>query len=88
MKRNLLALGAGLLLASGSALAGDFPRPSFDDAPDLNPQVVTGGQVFAHQFPKSGGSNLGGPTGPATVLLQSEQPYGVRQAAVEPSFKG
>lgn len=88
MERNtLLALGAGLLVASGSALAGDFPRPSFDDAADLNPQVVTGHRVFAHQFPKSG-ATLGGPTGPATVLLQSEAPYSVRQAAVEPSFKG
>ncbi|HYD57086.1 MAG TPA: hypothetical protein VEB41_09280 [Burkholderiales bacterium] len=89
MKRTLLALGATLALASGSVLANEgFPKPSFEDAADLRAQPITGTQAYDHRFPKSGGANLGGPSGAATVLLQAEQPYTVRQAAVEPSFNG
>jgi hypothetical protein len=43
----------------------------------------------ANRFPGfNGGGSLGGPTGPATVLLQSEQPEALRQALVVPSFNG
>lgn len=87
MKRTLIA--AGLVLASGSALADQgFPQPSFDDGSNVEAQRVTGSRTVQNDFPKFGGGSLGGPTGPATVLLQSEQPEALRQALVAPSFSG
>lgn len=88
MKRTLIA--AGLLLASGAALAdAGLPQPSFNDGSNVEPQLVTGSRTVANRFPGfNGGGSLGGPTGPATVLLQSEQPEALRQALVVPSFNG
>jgi hypothetical protein len=87
MKRTLIA--AGLVLASGSALADQgFPQPSFNDGPNVEAQAVTGSRTVQNEFPKFNGSALGGPTGPATVLLQSEQPEALGQALVAPSFNG
>lgn len=87
MKRTLIA--AGLVLASGSALAdAGIPQPSFQDGPNVGAQAVTGSRTVLNDFPKFGGGALGGPTGPATVLLQSEQPQALRQAQVAPSFAG
>ena len=87
MKRTLIA--AGLVLASGTAFAGEgFPQPSFNDGSNVAPQRVTSNRVQDNQFPKFNGAALGGPTGPATVLLQSERaPTGVSLSTwVAPSF--
>jgi hypothetical protein len=88
MKRTLIA--TALVLVSGSALANEgFPQPSFNDAADLRPTVVTGTRTVLNNFPSSKGAALGGPTGPATVLSQSEQPAALDQAVlVTPSFNG
>jgi len=74
MKSKLAALAITLsTLASGTAFASEgFPQPSFNDAPDLKPQAVTSTRTVLNNFPSSKGAGLGGPTGPATVLLQSE----------------
>lgn len=88
MKRTLIA--AGLVLASGSALADQgFPQPSFNDGSNVEAQVVTSNRTVHNEFPKSG-SALGGPTGPATVLLQSELASRIDWAgfAPVPSFNG
>jgi hypothetical protein len=88
MKRTLIA--AGLVLASGSALADQgLPQPSFNDGSNVEAQAITGSRTVVNNFPKFNGSALGGPTGAATVLRQSEQPEALRQAIlVAPSFNG
>jgi hypothetical protein len=88
MKRTLLA--AGLVLLSGSAFANEgFPQPSFNDGSNVAAQVVTGARTVDNKFPKHGAA-MGGPSGPATVLLQSEQPTAkvITATTVEPSFNG
>lgn len=88
MKRIVIA--AGLVLASGTALADQgFPQPSFNDGSNVEAQAVTGSRTVLNEFPKFNGSALGGPTGPATVLLQSERAEAINQAVlVAPSFNG
>jgi hypothetical protein len=89
MKRTLIA--AGLVLASGTAFANEgFPQPSFNDGANVAPQLVTSSRVQDNKFPKSYGANLGGPTGPATVLLQSDRgtPGTNLSTWVAPSFSG
>lgn len=88
MKRTLLA--ASLVLASGAAFANEgFPQPSFNDGSNVAAQTVTSFRTVDNQFPKSNGGGLGGPTGPATVLLQSLADEKVYSATVvEPSFNG
>ncbi len=88
MKRTLIA--TALVLVSGSALANEgFPQPSFNDAADLRPTVVTGTRTVLNNFPSSKGAALGGPTGPATVLSQFETVERIEQAiVVAPSFNG
>jgi hypothetical protein len=87
MKRTLIA--SALVLASGSAFANEgFPQPSFNDGSNVAAQVVTSTRTVVNEFPKSG-SYLGGPTGAATVLLQSLPAEKVQSATiVEPSFNG
>jgi uncharacterized protein YdeI (BOF family) len=87
MKRTLIA--TALVLVSGSAFANEgFPQPSFNDGSNVAAQVVTSTRTVDNQFPKSG-SNLGGPTGAATVLSQSVEAEKVYSATiVEPSFNG
>jgi hypothetical protein len=70
MKRSLLAVAAVLALGSASAYAQTAGvQPSFNDAPDLAPIALTGTQVVDQHLPK-GSMNSGGPTGPASVVLQ------------------
>ena len=87
MKRTLIA--ASLVLLSGSAFASEgFPKPSFDDGSNVPAQVVTSTRTFEQNFPQYN-TRLGGPTGPATVLLQSLQAEKVQSAIlVAPSFNG
>ena len=72
MKRSLLAAAAVLALGSASVYAETpgFPQPSFKDSTDLPPTTITGTQTRDHQFPKSSMNGGGGPTGPATVIVQ------------------
>jgi hypothetical protein len=88
MKRTLIA--TALVLVSGAAFANDgVPQPSFNDAADLQPSVITGTRTVLNNFPSIKGSGLGGPTGPATVLSQFEAAERIEQAvAVAPSFNG
>ncbi|HWA38949.1 MAG TPA: hypothetical protein VG873_13915 [Burkholderiales bacterium] len=87
MKRTLIA--TALVLVSGSAFANEgFPQPSFNDGSNVAAQVVTSQRTVDNQFPKAG-TPMGGPTGPATVLLQSIADEKVYSATiVEPSFNG
>jgi hypothetical protein len=87
MKRTLIA--AGLVLLSGSAFANEgFPKPSFDDGSNVAAQVVTSTRTVEQNFPKHG-ARMGGPTGPATILLQSLQAEKIQSAVlVAPSFNG
>lgn len=89
MKRTLLA--AGLVIASGTAFAGEgFPQPSFNDGSNVAPQLVTSSRAQDNRFPQFNGAALGGPTGPATVLLQSERgtPASNFSTWIAPSFSG
>lgn len=87
MKRILLAAAAFAVAAP--AFAQD-PQPSFKDTVDLPKQVVTGDRTVEQSFPKSSYAGGGGPKGPATVLIQSEEPVKIRRQAVvpQPSFNG
>jgi hypothetical protein len=85
MKRSLLAAAAVLALGSASVYAETpgFPQPSFNDAPDLTATPaapITGAQTMQHQFPKSSMNGGGGPTGPATVIVQGKDRVGAQYA--------
>jgi uncharacterized protein YdeI (BOF family) len=88
MKRTLIA--AALVLVSGSALANEgFPQPSFNDNAGVPATVATGSRTVQNEFPKHGGSGLGGPTGAATLIAQFERVEPLTQAIlVTPSFNG
>jgi hypothetical protein len=87
MKRTLLA--AALVLTSGAALANDLPQPSFNDgSTNVAAQRITSNRTVDNNFPKAG-TPMGGPQGPATILLQSLQTEAVYHATVvAPSFSG
>jgi hypothetical protein len=71
MKRSLVAVAAVLALGSASVYADPgFPQPSFKDSTDLPPTPITGTQTRDMKFPKSSMNGGGGPTGPATVVVQ------------------
>jgi hypothetical protein len=70
MKRSLLAAFAVLALGSASAYAQTAGvEPSFNDAPDIQPIPLTGGQTVDQKLPK-GSMNSGGPRGPASVVIR------------------
>jgi hypothetical protein len=71
MKRTILAVAAVLALGSASAYAQTSGvQPSFNDAPDLAAIAITGNQTVDQHLPK-GSMNSGGPRGPASVVLRS-----------------
>jgi hypothetical protein len=71
MKRSLLAVAAALALGSVSAYAQTAGvQPSFNDGADLAPIAITGTQHHDQHFPKGSMNGGGGPTGPATVIVQ------------------
>jgi hypothetical protein len=71
MKRSILAVAAVLALGSVSAYAQTAGvQPSFNDEAGMAPITLTDSQTVNNQFPKSSMNGNGGPTGPATVVVQ------------------
>jgi hypothetical protein len=71
MKRSILAVAAVLALGSASAFAQTAGvQPSFNDEAGMAPITLTDSQTVNNQFPKSSMNGNGGPTGPATVIVQ------------------
>jgi hypothetical protein len=84
MKRSILAVAAVLALASASAYSqtAGFPQPSFKDYTDLTPTPITGTATSDHRFPKGSMNGGGGPTGPATVVVDgNDRSFAERHAA-------
>jgi hypothetical protein len=84
MKRSLLAVAAVLALASASAYSQTpgFPQPSFKDYTDSAPTPITGTTTSDHRFPKGSMNGGGGPTGPATVIVDgNDRSFAERHAA-------
>ena len=84
MKRSILAVAAVLALASASAYSqtAGFPQPSFKDYTDLTPTPITGATTSDHRFPKGSMNGGGGPTGPATVIVDgNDRSFAERHAA-------
>lgn len=71
MKTSILAVAAVLALGSVSAYAQTAGvQPSFKDYTDLAPAPITGTQTRDQNFPKGSMNGSGGPTGPATLIVQ------------------
>jgi hypothetical protein len=74
MKRSLLVIAALAALGSASVYAQTAGvQPSFNDYVDLNPIPLTATQTKDQNFPKGSMNGSGGPTGPATVVVDGRQ---------------
>jgi hypothetical protein len=67
----------------------EFPKPSFNDFEPLPAHSATSSATFGQQFPKGSMNGGGGPTGPASVVVQpSESPTQHAAPWPHPSFDG